>query len=265
MTTNAVNDDKQSLVGESDIRIDARTQEKLNSAGLFVCCVRNKCLLRFVLAYLCMPLLFAGVARVVVGRRPLCPDGGWGWVVVFGSFLIHTCTDGFVYSFGVIMHELLEHYDGGHAFTSCIVSSLIAVTLGIGKLYDWRVLAHRCWVRTAGPIAGAITNQYGCRATTIAGALIASFGCAISYFATSIVFLMFSLGLIMGKLCVFFLFQLLYRYWLWTNVLPGHRHRDDVFRSSAWSGDGHSCVWRRFWHIRVCAFERLAYCRVLMA
>ena len=71
--------------------------------------------------------------RVVVGRRPLSPDGGWGWVVVFGSFLIHVFADGFVYSFGVIVHELLHQFQGGHALTSWIISCLLGLTLGIGE------------------------------------------------------------------------------------------------------------------------------------
>src|SRR5690349_6528897 len=70
--------------------------------------------------------------RVIVGRRPISPDGGWGWVVVIGSFLIHVFADGFVYSFGVIVVELLEDLKGGHALTSWIISALVGLTLGIG-------------------------------------------------------------------------------------------------------------------------------------
>lgn len=39
---------------------------------------------------------------------PVIPDGGWGWVVVVGSFLVHVLADGFVYSFGVLVEELVE-------------------------------------------------------------------------------------------------------------------------------------------------------------
>lgn len=39
---------------------------------------------------------------------PLPPDGGWGWVVVLGSFFVHVFADGFVYSFGVLVETLME-------------------------------------------------------------------------------------------------------------------------------------------------------------
>ena len=39
---------------------------------------------------------------------PVIPDGGWGWVVVVGSFLVHVFADGFVYSFGVLVKPLQD-------------------------------------------------------------------------------------------------------------------------------------------------------------
>lgn len=39
---------------------------------------------------------------------PISPDGGWGWVVVVGSFFIHVFADGFVYSFGVMADHLMK-------------------------------------------------------------------------------------------------------------------------------------------------------------
>ncbi|VDO10524.1 unnamed protein product [Haemonchus placei] len=50
----------------------------------------------------------------------------------------------------------------------------------------------------SGPLASAICNKYGCRATTITGALIAAVGCGISYFATQMWQIVFSVGVIMG-------------------------------------------------------------------
>ena len=46
--------------------------------------------------------------RKRVGWKPVALDGGYGWVVVFGSFLIHVFADGFVYSFGVIAESLIK-------------------------------------------------------------------------------------------------------------------------------------------------------------
>uniref|UniRef100_A0A914VY92 Major facilitator superfamily (MFS) profile domain-containing protein n=1 Tax=Plectus sambesii TaxID=2011161 RepID=A0A914VY92_9BILA len=115
-----------------------------------------------------------------VAWQPIATDGGWGWMVVFGSFLIHVFADGIVYSFGVMVSELLDVFGEGRALTSWIVSLLVGLTLGTG------------------PIASAITNKYGCRATTIAGSLVATLGCLLSYFATSVVYLMLTVGVVMG-------------------------------------------------------------------
>jgi hypothetical protein len=56
---------------------------------------------------------FAMTAGAVEGRKPtgfkpIALDGGYGWFVVLGSFLIHVFTDGFVYSFGVIAETLVK-------------------------------------------------------------------------------------------------------------------------------------------------------------
>jgi hypothetical protein len=46
--------------------------------------------------------------RKPIGYKPRSLDGGYGWVVVLGSFLIHVFADGFVYSFGVIAESLIK-------------------------------------------------------------------------------------------------------------------------------------------------------------
>nr|CAD2190488.1 unnamed protein product [Meloidogyne enterolobii] len=119
-------------------------------------------------------------ARKPIAYRPRALDGGYGWVVVLGSFLIHVFTDGFVYSFGVIAESLIQEFDSSNTVVSTILSLLTGLMLATG------------------PLASAICNRIGCRITTIIGAIIASFGCAISYFATSMAFLIFSVGIVMG-------------------------------------------------------------------
>jgi MFS family permease len=108
------------------------------------------------------------------------PDGGWGWVVVFASFMIHVIADGITYSFGIFMVELMVEFEADRSVASLIPSILVGVTLG------------------AGPIASSLVNRYGCRLVTIAGALLASFGLAISTLAKSITLLYFTIGICTG-------------------------------------------------------------------
>eukprot|EP00090_Calanus_glacialis_P045680 TRINITY_DN8647_c0_g1_i4.p1 TRINITY_DN8647_c0_g1~~TRINITY_DN8647_c0_g1_i4.p1 ORF type:complete len:613 (-),score=104.49 TRINITY_DN8647_c0_g1_i4:381-2219(-) len=108
------------------------------------------------------------------------PDGGWGWVVVFASFMIHIIADGITYSFGVFLVELIDKFGADRGAASLIPSILVGVTLG------------------SGPIASYFTNRYGCRAVTIAGAILASAGLALSCAANSIVVLYFTIGILTG-------------------------------------------------------------------
>ncbi len=78
------------------------------------------------------------------------------------------------------MKELLKEFAESAGLTSAVVSLLTGLTLA------------------SGPLASAVTDRFGCRSTTIAGALLAAVGSAISCWATSIYFLIFSVGIVMG-------------------------------------------------------------------
>lgn len=108
---------------------------------------------------------------------PPPPDGGWGWMVVFGSFMIHIVNDGVTYSFGIFYDEFLGYFNEGKAATSWILSILVGVTL------------------CSGPISSSFVNRWGCRPVTIAGALLASACLVISMFAQSVVTLYITIGL----------------------------------------------------------------------
>lgn len=108
------------------------------------------------------------------------PDGGWGWAVVFASFMIHIIADGITYSFGVFMVEVMNEFNSNRGITSFIPSLLVGVTLG------------------SGPIASYFTNRFGCRLVTIAGAILAAAGLALSLAATSVIVLYFTIGILTG-------------------------------------------------------------------
>jgi len=109
---------------------------------------------------------------------PTPPDGGWtAWMVVFGSFMIHICADGFTYTLGIFYVYLLNYFDATKAEAAWIVSILVGVTLG------------------SGPLSGALVNRYGCRAVTIGGSLLASLMLFVSIYAETITVLYFTIGM----------------------------------------------------------------------
>ncbi|XP_050548807.1 uncharacterized protein LOC126910354 isoform X1 [Daktulosphaira vitifoliae] len=108
------------------------------------------------------------------------PDGGWGWVVVFASFMVNLIADGVTFSFGVIFIEFEKYFDEGKSKTAWIGSLFMAVPL------------------LSGPIASFLTDRYGCQKVTIIGSIIASTGFVLSAFADSLIVLFITFGFISG-------------------------------------------------------------------
>ncbi|ELT97769.1 hypothetical protein CAPTEDRAFT_62745, partial [Capitella teleta] len=113
-------------------------------------------------------------------RLPTPPDGGWGWMVVFGSFMIHVVADGVAYSFGVFLPTFLEYFDSPRSETAWLGSLMIGVTWG------------------SGPIGSIMTNRFGCRATTCIGSILSAAAFILSIFAPNIWFMYFSFGILAG-------------------------------------------------------------------
>uniref|UniRef100_A0A6A7FZE8 Monocarboxylate transporter 14 n=1 Tax=Hirondellea gigas TaxID=1518452 RepID=A0A6A7FZE8_9CRUS len=112
-----------------------------------------------------------------LGCEPEPLDGGWGWMVVFASFMIHVIADGFTYTLGIFYVYLLNYFSVSKAAAAWMVSILVGVTLG------------------SGPISGALVNKFGCRLVTIGGAILASFMLFISIYATTIAHLYITIGI----------------------------------------------------------------------
>lgn len=64
---------------------------------------------------------------------PPAPDGGWGWMVVFASFMIHLIADGVTYTFGIFYFELLQYFSSGKALTAWVPSIMTGMTFAIGQ------------------------------------------------------------------------------------------------------------------------------------
>ncbi|KAJ1366290.1 hypothetical protein KIN20_026917 [Parelaphostrongylus tenuis] len=109
------------------------------------------------------------------------PDGGYGWIVVFASFIANLIVDGIIFTSGDALLSLWQQDFGTSDTASALTLSILSGTYLL-----------------VGPIASALANLYGCRAVVIAGSLLAFFGFICSTIAPQIAFLYFSFGLVGG-------------------------------------------------------------------
>lgn len=108
------------------------------------------------------------------------PDGGWGWVVVFCSFIISMVADGISYSFGLLYIEFLNYFQESKSKTSWIGSLFMAVPL------------------LSGPVMSALVDRYGCKYMTMLGGLISGAGFVIASFGNSIEWEFIFFGVVAG-------------------------------------------------------------------
>ncbi|XP_049869476.1 monocarboxylate transporter 9-like [Pectinophora gossypiella] len=114
----------------------------------------------------------------IAEARP--PDGGWGWVVVFASFMVNLIADGITFSFGVFFPHFLEYFGEGKGKTAWIAGIFMAMPL------------------LSGPIASFLTDRYGCRRMTIFGSVLAAVGFVISAFVDNMETLFLTFGIMAG-------------------------------------------------------------------
>jgi len=107
-------------------------------------------------------------------------DTGRSWTVMWAAFLIRMMTDGMMFSFGLILSEIVAVFDEPVAKTAW-VSSILSGTAML-----------------SGPLASTLTNRLGFRVVIILGGLLGFSGIAGSYFARSLDVLFVSLGLTAG-------------------------------------------------------------------
>ena len=62
------------------------------------------------------------------------PDGGkWAWLAVFGCFMGNVIGDGVMYSFGVFVPKLKEHFNCGSGVISTVLAIQMGACFGSGK------------------------------------------------------------------------------------------------------------------------------------
>ncbi|CAH1104895.1 unnamed protein product [Psylliodes chrysocephalus] len=111
---------------------------------------------------------------------PPPPDGGYGWVVVFASFMCNMIVDGIAYTFGIFLFQIVDYYDETKGKTAWVGSLLSGMYL------------------SAGPLVSALTNKFGCRAVCISGSIISTIAFVLSIFSPTVNWLMLTYGFIGG-------------------------------------------------------------------
>ncbi|KAG7325236.1 hypothetical protein KOW79_011552 [Hemibagrus wyckioides] len=110
----------------------------------------------------------------------LPPDGGWGWMIVAGCFMVTVCT---------------------RAVTRCISIFFVEFQMHFGRDYSGTAWIHSlvdCTTMLCAPLGSLIGNQLSCRVAVILGGFLASTGMVLSSFATSLEYLYLSLGVLTG-------------------------------------------------------------------
>ncbi|MCJ8738658.1 hypothetical protein PDJAM_G00038270 [Pangasius djambal] len=108
------------------------------------------------------------------------PDGGWGWAVLFGCFVITGFSYAFPKAVSVFFKELIREFGVGYSDTAWISSILLAMLYG------------------SGPLCSVLVNRFGCRPVMMVGGLFASLGMILASFASSIVHIYLCTGIITG-------------------------------------------------------------------
>ncbi|XP_022660987.1 monocarboxylate transporter 10-like isoform X4 [Varroa destructor] len=108
------------------------------------------------------------------------PDGGYGWMVVFASFMCNLIVDGIAYTFGLFLPELVSSFE-----------STKSVITWAGSLLSGFYLS-------AGPLVSALTNRFGCRKVCIAGSLMACISLCATTLASSVPSLLLFYGVFAG-------------------------------------------------------------------
>ncbi|XP_023029539.1 monocarboxylate transporter 5 isoform X2 [Leptinotarsa decemlineata] len=111
---------------------------------------------------------------------PPPPDGGYGWVVVFASFMCNLIVDGIAYTFGVFLSDIVTSYGETKGKTAWVGSLLSGMYL------------------SAGPLVSALTNKFGCRAVCVSGSIIATAAFVLSTFSPTVNWLMLTYGFMGG-------------------------------------------------------------------
>ncbi|OAD60184.1 Monocarboxylate transporter 9 [Eufriesea mexicana] len=108
-------------------------------------------------------------------------DGGYGWVIVFGAFFVQFWVTGLMKSYGVLYVEVMETFKDSTASVASWIPAILS-----------------CLCLALAPVTSMLCQKYSCRAVVFVGGLFCALGLTISYFATSLIHLFFTFGVLTG-------------------------------------------------------------------
>jgi MFS family permease len=114
------------------------------------------------------------------------PEGGYGWVIVFSSFMIHAFTYGVTFCFGVFQEEYISKSTFGNVSTLAIayIGSLSNAGLGLFAIPSGRLM-----------------DIFGHRTMCAVGAIILGFGLVLGSFSTEYYQILLTQGVLFGAGC----------------------------------------------------------------
>ncbi|XP_072021740.1 monocarboxylate transporter 13-like [Amphiura filiformis] len=108
------------------------------------------------------------------------PEGGWGWMIVVGLFIMMFFLFGCIFSLSVFFVEWITYFDA----TATEVSWAISLTPALNGL--------------ASPVAGALCMRFGSRKVALLGSAITFTGVILAAFSQTITHLYITLGVMLG-------------------------------------------------------------------
>ncbi|XP_019359136.1 PREDICTED: monocarboxylate transporter 14 [Gavialis gangeticus] len=107
-------------------------------------------------------------------------DGGWAWMIVLSSFLVHILIMGSQMALGILNMEWLEEFSQSRGLTAWVSSLSMGITLIVG------------------PFIGLFINTCGCRKTAIIGGIVNATGWILSAYASNVHYLFITFGVTAG-------------------------------------------------------------------
>ncbi|KAI1299304.1 Monocarboxylate transporter 10 [Halotydeus destructor] len=115
-------------------------------------------------------------------------DGGfWAWIVVLGAFLANGIIFGVINCFGVLFESIQNQFVPDETDAKFLTSCVGSTTVGMTFCFSF--------------IASIMTDRFGVRSTAVLGSILAIIGMFASSYATTIVHLYLTYGIILGLGC----------------------------------------------------------------